>query len=414
MTIANANALFQGLKTKASFTKTITIERGDPEDILLRESRKKIRGVIRNAFGGFEGYFRDSNLQPVLLNARDHRFVALAKNLKSLDVRFLTQGSHAYRTLIRPALPNQEIDLDDGIYVSLPFVGGRPLLTSEGLFQIIERALAQLVESEGWTLKRKDTCVRIQIAPGKAHIDLPLFAVEREGLNVVLLSAQKALGEPIVKTSRITDLLDGSFRKSLSLAEGSILLAVRGEEDWRKSDPKAIHDWFTDQVDVLGAVVRRLCRYSKAWRDYKLGNCALSSLALMVMCVEALAAMGERPSENRDDLLLLKVVSQFPAKLTTGGLVWRKGESPLDENWTDVERKLFVNSAKAFADTLNSALQHKYDREQIVLAIQGELGKRFPNAPESIDITRGGQTAEVLETKASVVAMPTVGTSVSA
>jgi hypothetical protein len=413
MTIANANALFQGLKTKASFTKTITIESGDPEDALLKEARKKIRDAIRNAFGGFETYFRDSTLRPVLLNARDYSFEGLAKSLKNLDVRFLTQGSHAYRTLIRPALPNQEIDLDDGVYLSMPFVNGRPLLSSEGLFQIIERALVPLVRSEGWALKRKDTCVRVQIALRKAHIDLPLFAVEREGLSVVLMSIQKALGEPVARTSKLTDLLNGNHRKSVGLADGSILLADRNE-DWRKSDPKAIHDWFSDQVDVLGPVLRRLCRYSKAWRDNKLGNCTLSSLALMVMCVEALASLGERPSENRDDLLLLKVVSQFPTKLTNGGLVWQEGERPLDEKWTDDERKIFVSAAKIFSDTLKSALEHKYDREQIVLAIQGELGKRFPNAPEAIDISRGGQTAEVLETKASVVAMPTVGTSVSA
>jgi hypothetical protein len=132
------------------------------------------------------------------------------------------------------------------------------------------------------------------------------------------------------------------------------------------------------------------------------------------MCVEALASLGERPSENRDDLLLLNVVSQFPEKLASGGLVWRKGERPLDENWTADERKLFAAAAGSFAETLKSALEHKYDREQIVIAIRGELGERFPNAPHAIDITRSGQTAEVLETKATVVAMPTVGTSVSA
>src|SRR5512145_541463 len=143
MTTANANALFQGLKIKPSFLKVIAIQPGDPEAVMLMKARSEIRRTLRAAFSDMKPMLVRKDFQESLLRNRGMDFQKAAKAIGGLDIRFLTQGSYAYQTLNRPAQPHcQEIDLDDGIYIPMPFVNGRPLFSSDGLFAVIEQALA--------------------------------------------------------------------------------------------------------------------------------------------------------------------------------------------------------------------------------------------------------------------------------
>ena len=413
-TKVNANALFQGLKSKPSFNNVITIRPGDAEDKMLREARSEIRKAIRGAFSSFGRQMLDKSLHARLLEGRDPKMQDAARSVQQFDVRFLTQGSHAYLTLIRPAQPDeQEIDLDDGVYVPMPFIGGRPLFSSDGLFAVIERALSPLVKEKGWTFERKDTCVRVCLTGQGAHIDLPLFAVEESAFKDLSNLYEKQLGVSLRKTKGPLNEVFDTGAKNIRLSENQVLLADR-KKDWRVSDPKAIHDWFEAQVERYGAVLRRTCRYMKAWRDETWGSCCLPSLALMVACVDALEAMGDRPSESRDDLMILNIAKQLPGKLQAGGIVWRKGETPLDEEWSDDDRTRLVEAANRMFQKIDNALNYTFHSEIVISLLQGIFGDRFPNAPESVDIASASQTAAVLTTDAATVAMPIVGTSVSA
>jgi hypothetical protein len=413
MTKVNANALFQGLRSKASFTKTITVHSGDPEEAVLLSARADIRAALKQAFANFRPNLLSDDVRKVLLLDRDQSFQKAARSVQSLDIRFLTQGSYAYQTLIRPAKPpRQEIDLDDGVYVPMPFVNGRPLFSSDGLFGVIERALTPLVKAKGWSFQRKSTCIRVCLTGQNAHIDLPLFAVEQSEFQSLSDLYEKQFGRSFRQTDvKLSTLLDTDARK-IRLDEKKVLLADR-DQDWRHSDPKAIHDWFEDQVRRYGPVLRRACRYLKDWRDELWTSCCLSSLVLMVACVDALAALGSRPAEDRDDLVALQIAKSLPERFRRGGIVWRVGESPLDGDWTPEERERFVEAAEHLSKTMSNALDETFVRDLVISRLQEAFGPRFPNAPESLDISAAGQRAVVLETKAATVAMPVVGTSAS-
>lgn len=412
MTTANANALFQGLKIKPSFLKVIAIQPGDPEAVTLMKARSEIRRTLRAAFSDLKPMLVRKDFQESLLRNRGMDFQKVAKAIGGLDIRFLTQGSYAYQTLNRPAQPHcQEIDLDDGIYIPMPFVNGRPLFSSDGLFAVIEQALAPLVKAKGWTFKRKDTCVRVCLTGKRAHIDLPLFAVETAAFGRLSELYEGQIGESFRESKSLNEAFDRGARK-IRLGQGQILLADR-QEDWRPSDPKAIHDWFQDQVERYGPVLRRVCRYLKAWRDETWESCCLSSLCLMVACVDALAELGDEPADDRDDLLALHVATGLPAKLRAGEITWREGEAALDVDWTRDHREELVKAAKALANAMHSALHGNYNPEAVVGHLRSSFGNRFPDAPESVQFKSLNQTKAILEARPAKVAMPLVGTSVS-
>jgi hypothetical protein len=414
MTRANANALFKGLKSKPSFTNVITIRPGDPEDSMLMDARKILRASIRASFAHFRPSLLTEEMRGSLFERRDYQFQAAAKAMTSVDVRFLTQGSHAYGTLNRPAHPpHQEIDLDDGVYVPMPFVGGRPLFSSEGLFRVVEGAMRPVVQANGWSFKRKDTCIRVSLIGKGGHIDLPLFAVEESDFRNLSAIYEQQTGLTFKTTkARLNETLDTSAR-NIRLREGRILLADR-EQDWRPSDPKAIHDWFVDQVKRFGRVLRRQCRYMKAWRDETWSSCSISSLALMVACVDAFAGLNSQPAEDRDDLMFLHVASTLADKFSSGGIAWRPGESSLDGSWSPEERQEYVQKVTHLATEIDAALNGTYNSHIVVNHLRAAFGSRFPEAPESVTVNAASQTAAVLQNKPATVSMPLVGSSVSA
>jgi cyclic GMP-AMP synthase len=413
MTLANANALFQGLKSKPSFTNAIHIKVGDNEDKLLLGARNEIRRQIRSAFSEFRKYLKDSERRKELYEDRGLDFKAEGGLLKSVDIRFLTQGSRAYGTLIRPAQPAfQEIDLDDGVYFPMPFVNDRPVFSSKALFKLITDILAPLVEKYGWEIEPKDTCLRVILTNQNAHIDLPLFAVRQASFQLLTDAYEKQTGQSVRKSQNLNDSFDNEAR-SLRLEQSDILLAHR-EKDWIPSDPKEIHDWFIDQVARFGQVLRRSIRYSKAWRDNLWAQSDLSSIALMIACRDCIAELGERPASDRDDLMMLRIAERLPDRIRRGNLCWREGGPAVCADWDDGERENMALAMEAFAEALDAALNLSQHPKVVVDRLRATYGERFPDAPESVAIKRAAQTSEVVNTKPTKVSFPLVGTSVSA
>src|SRR5260370_13448828 len=100
-----------------------------------------------------------------------------------------------------------------------------------------------------------------------------------------------------------------------TLPSDCVLLAHR-EDDWISSDPRKIHDWFIDAIHIYGSVLRRVCRYLKAWRDHNQPHLDdVSSILLMVCASQAYEHLGRPNVPSRDDLALLRVAARLPRLL---------------------------------------------------------------------------------------------------
>lgn len=405
MTRANANTLFQGLKSQPSFAQVIRIRSGDPEAQTLREARAEIRSTIRQALLDFRSYLKEAT---ILHKDRDLSTIAELGRIKKLQVKFLTQGSFAYDTLIRPAQPEyQEIDLDDGVYIPMPFKNGKPIVPSAALFEAVENALQPLLKAKGWTFQQKDTCIRIRLTGQNAHIDLPLYAVEETEFQ--LLTERFAADHADIPNMMSYGHM---IHKGYNVAHDKIFLADRAK-DWDASDPKAIHDWFDSHSEHFGPVLKRVCCYTKAWRDNQWPESALSSLALMAVCVSALNHLQHQPVDNRDDLMMLKIAEYLPEALRNGIANPVSGKS-LTEKWTELEKQRFIAKADQMNEYMNRALYGGYSPEVIIRHLRDVFGIRIPDAPDAVSIKEASQTNVVIKIAPATVPAPLVKSSISA
>src|SRR3546814_1508650 len=190
-----------------------------------------------------------------------------------VEVKFLTQGSFAYKTINDPPQVRQEIELDDGMDVPGEFLdSGEPALFAKLLFDFVVETLKPLALTEGWTgVERKPNCVRVKLWPG-AHLDIPIYSVPRERFSQIKEAATASFASAFDRAM----LRDSSYR----LPSDKIMLA-REDGSWIQSDPQRLQDWVDGRVDQYGPVFRRLCRFFKCWRDFEWLDCGLIPLCLM-------------------------------------------------------------------------------------------------------------------------------------
>tara|TARA_R110000868_G_scaffold375440_3_gene639970 strand:- start:3958 stop:5214 length:1257 start_codon:yes stop_codon:yes gene_type:complete len=415
-TLANAHPLFSGLRRTASFNKEVHIQTGDPEDKLLRNARRTLRQAIRERLNNLGTLLTEGEGNKIRITNTDSMSAAAkGRNIRALDVRFLSQGSFVYETLVRPAQPeHQEIDLDDGIYIPIEFEGGYPVLPSAALFYAVESALGPVVKENGWTFERKSTCVRVTLTGEGAHIDLPLFAVNQEDFNRVEENFRGRVG--LLESREAATLNDSQIkdRESFRVGKDLILLAHR-EKNWEQSDPKAFQDWFEDCAARFGPVLRRMCRYLKAWRDEHFAESHLSSLALMVVCVEACEKLDGEPVDNRDDLLMWAAAETLTSMLKSGMIPNPIVEDapPLDAKVTAEERAKLVSAAETLDEQMDQALNATHHAQIVVNRLRAAYGTRLPDEPDAVAVRVSDQTAAHIVRESKTVPMPRVGSSVS-
>jgi hypothetical protein len=412
MTKANAAPLFRGLKRRNSFNKNIHIVGGDPEDSYLRNSRSKIRSALRSTFRNLQAEMRDEVQRALLMENRGEAFQQKIKKTDLMDVRFLTQGSHAYQTLVRPYWNTQEIDIDDGIYFPMPFIDGRPLFASSGLFSIIQKSLTPLIQSEGWKFgKRKDTCIRVNLPEHSAHIDLPIFAVETQAFTNIKIQLEDRLNESLRTTANLYGSLH-SVGRDQRLGNSDIMLAHRAE-DWKASDPKNLHDWFEDKVRTHGPALRRVCRYLKSWRDKTWISGGPSSISLMAMAVVLFDNMHAKAGNDRDDALTLNVAENLSKVILRGNIKGPNDLPSFDSDWSHADRQDFAKKSDEFALGLSKALLVAGNKQMVVDELMHQFGARFPNEPESVSFNFSDQIDAITQAAPATVAAPVVGNSVS-
>ena len=291
--------------------------------------------------------------------------------------RFFTQGSWSYKTLNAPAKEPQQADLDDGVYLPMTFVKltKRPSTASQIFFAAAEQALTPLVKKKEWAMDSgKATCIRIEIS-GRAHVDVPLYAIPDE--EFILLKASLE--------SRGFDSISEAVTKAeldvwTALPRDSVLLAHR-KENWKKSDPRPLRDWFVGEVEVKGDQLRRIVRYLKAFRDWRWPEGGPTSILLMATAVPLFESQ-----HGRDDLALLNVAAGMAKSLRTGVA------NPTDQNESLTERlgaekvEEAAVAFEGFEKFLRGALECSNPEQACVWMIE-KFGNRFPNEPGWVKVS---------------------------
>jgi hypothetical protein len=367
---------------KICFLDNLNLEAA--ERALLREARTTIRARLKQRFSEV---------------SRERFGIAVAP-------RFYTQGSYAYKTINEPAhVPPQQIDLDDGCYLPLTFVKGeKPSKAASAFFEVVDGALEELGAAKGWTFVQKATCARLVIARN-AHVDVPLYAIpDQEFLTLEKAAEARKLVA--------ADSLRGAVDRWDALPSNHVLLA-HGEDDWVQSDPRKIHGWFVDAVELYGEPLRRVSRILKAWRDFHAPALdSLSSIILMACAWRAFEEVGRRNVPDRSDLALLEVVERMPDYL--------RGEinNPCDHNellcrrLPDDARRIAVEKAEQLKVDLAAIIRNCSSPAEALVGMRNLFGDRVPNDISLISVTEAA-TAQVMRHEPRQVPAPIVGRSQS-
>jgi len=323
--------------------------------------------------------------------------------------RFFTQGSRAYRTLNRGAwMPPQQIDLDDGVYLPMSFMQStsRPSIASSAFFEVVDGALLALAKRENWKFDNsKPTCARL-ITSATAHVDVPMYAIPDKEFETLEKAAQQMginlRNRRLVEARWPADTWD-------VIPDGKVLLAHR-KEDWMVSDPRKIHYWFLEAVQTYGEVLRRICRYLKAWRDFhgkEMDN--VSSILLMTCVFMAFKKLGSARVPSGEHAALLAIAKELPNYLAGEIRCIPDPAQRLDAKMSDAERKKAIEIAKAFVGTLETTLDNCFSATLAISNMQDVLGSRFPNRPDLVKVKT--EPAVVFATPREIVPAPQVARS---
>ncbi len=333
----------------------------------LVETRDLVRRTLRDGVRNWRHHIEESKF--ITPNIVSDKF-----SLK--QPKFRMQGSFAYKTLNAGAyVPPQDIDLDDGLFLPVAFDqnASYPATISQGLFTLVEQLLSPLCEKRGWQLKKKDTCVRVQLQDQThAHMDIALYAVNESHYTQLREAASsRFIGNEDMESDSVFDSLYRSISKE------SILLAHR-EKGWIRSDPRLLQEWFDNAIRNHGHQLRRVCRYIKGWRDFRWKHSEMSSIAIMRMIVDIFDAGEFEFDSCRDDLAIEHVASKLPM------LLRQRIENPvlsgayLDEGWEQDSRNELILAAQALHSAVAAATQTETPNRVIQLLRQ-EFGARIPD-----------------------------------
>lgn len=370
--MANVAKLFHTTVDPDTFLANLT-----PEDEILRAARTAIRDHLRKTFEKASSEAFGRNIRP----------------------RFFTQGSFAYRTLNDPAWPpSQQMDLDDGCYLPLSFVrGAKPSQAARMFFQFVDGALKQLAAARGWKHVEKDTCSRVVIS-STAHVDIPLYAIPDKEFAQLQDRAINAMKAERAKVDSWGEL-----------PSDAVLLAHR-IDDWVESDPRKIHNWFTDAVDLYGERLRRDARFMKGWRDFKnLDKSGVSSILLMACVWQAYEEIRGPFLPDREDERLLRVLEKLP-KYIVGTVANPACKTENLNRIPDGERQRVVKAIEDLTANVREAVKDCDDPYRAIELLRDSFGTRIPMRPDLVSVAAAAVAKVAAEPK-RVTAAPEVGRS---
>ena len=312
-----------------------------------------------------------------LISARRDIRSCLRKELSvhNSPVKFLTQGSFEYQTINRPCHPNQQMDLDDGVYIPNHVAESKE--PAEWL-DYVAGYLVPLARNKGWTIStEKPSCVRAVLEKDK-HIDIPFYCISDS--EIANLSANTPPTEDSISAEIdefLASMLSFNFR---GIDPVNVQMAHR-DEGWKDSDPRKIIEWVVSRVKERGRKYIRICRILKGWRDNQWkDNSPLSSIMIMVMVEmamkEACISIG---SNEQEDEALFDVVNVIIEKILHDDIPDPDNAEPLNK-WAGDQKDDCIRKF----DSLQRALYSNGDNDVYIRKLYEEFGKFFPTDASDI------------------------------
>ena len=305
----------------------------------------------------------------------------LRQEFREIKIKFVTQGSYAYHTLIRPNhTPPQQMDLDDGAYFSIDPVK----IPGELLLRKVDDVLKKLTDNkDGWMLDTsKPTCSRVIISADK-HIDIPCYTIGNGQLHEEI-----SFGEVrSTHHSNFASLYRDAGIPYYVLADSSSVQLAHREKDWITSDPRKIIDWVLECVKEYGSQFLRVCCYFKAWRDNQWKKSPMKSLLIMAMVERAFKDEGVAKNEIDDDEVTFRVAGQMEDYLEDNNSTQDPSDDSkyLDENLSREERDEIVKKLGSLHEDMEMVLYGSdVDREKVIELMREQFGKWFPDDPELV------------------------------
>lgn len=147
---------------------------------------------------------------------------------------------------------------------------------------------------------------------------------------------------------------------------------------WESSDPKAIVDWFNEQKDKNG-IILRIVKKHKAWGDHK-RNRMPNGLAMTILVCNAAKKIV---LNERDDITMRDILNEIHKTLNVN-FTCVVPAVPNDDLFADYDtdrKDDFMNALKAFLDDANAALKETNELKSSRLW-RKHLGNRFPEGKD--------------------------------
>lgn len=365
---------------------------GDIREASMRSARTKVRNKLKSAFTEAK-----SNIGYLSRLNEDQRTA-----FQNIEPRFWPQGSFAYGTQNMPAkTPPQQIDIDDGVYLPIEAFRDKPIVLKEIFFEIVDAALKNLAEEEGWEFKDNDNCARVEL-DFETHLDVPLYVIPVSRFD----DLQKAMGRIAINEAYLSDQYLDTFKRYLS--EEEVYLAIRPSPHWIKSDPIRIQEWFEREQALYGSRLTRVCRYFKAWRDATWEKGGPSSIALMI-CIWHVFNDRRIPFYS-DSEAVYYVCKNLP------GLLRSKVYNPVSNHEEIIfprgisasEHQDIVSLTEVFCDEITKSLSDGVSSLEVVETFIRHWGERLPKRPDWVISASVAAAGIVKSTKAAPQPKPNV------
>ena len=290
-------------------------------------------------------------------------------------IKFMTQGSYAYHTLIRPNYtPPQRMDLDDGAYFTdISITRENAKNVSEALFETVDTALGEMANEKNWCLDAsKPTCSRVIIGADK-HIDIPCYYVMGGQLSETAYSS-------LHRSSHYSLYAEASIPYYDFVESGSVWRAHR-KQGWVKSDPRLIIDWALKCTEKYGRQFLRVCCYFKAWRNNQWKKSSMKSLLVMAMVERAFGDLGITGGKIDDDVAFFETSGLMIDYLEDGGRIKDPSDDSqcLDEGLSFEERNEIIEKlGYLHKETEIAWFDSSVNARKISELMCGQFGRWFP------------------------------------
>jgi len=222
------------------------------------------------------------------------------------EIESWLQGSYKFGTQIRPHVFGGEFDIDLGVYFNWNTEIEGEKHSNHDLKSYVQNSLTAYAENlgteEGATVlvPAKNKCARITFLDN-FHIDVPAYHQD---------------------------------------TNSDIRRLATEDNGWENSDPKAIYEWFKNEVpdDAKRFVLRRIIRYLKMWSALNLEKANRpSTIMLTVLTVKA---YKQSETDTGDDFILFECAKHIKDQLHSNSVV----SNPVDstENLNTLENRISI------------------------------------------------------------------------